>query len=184
MPYSDLYSRSAGDLYGQSLNDPHTVDELMFERLNITTLLGRYFTLEKIGEFRELQFHTGMFIAGSTVLQYFDAKHYDDANLDLYLDHKHRSLVADWFIGAGYSFQPSPTNPTETLATVLSKIPDDVVLEDSIVKIPNAGNDIRFTLVIDFYHYERGESVRLVTSKLNPLQMVLSFHSSTFLITF
>ncbi|KAJ8690127.1 hypothetical protein PTI98_011585, partial [Pleurotus ostreatus] len=61
------------------------VDEYIERAYNIERLLMNFLPQEHIGDFRMVQGAIGMIIGGSSALQFFSRRYYDDSDLDLYV---------------------------------------------------------------------------------------------------
>ncbi|KAF8176015.1 hypothetical protein BJ912DRAFT_987673 [Pholiota molesta] len=98
---------SAADLYryARTCRTAHCVVQSYIKRaFQVHTLLERYFTPAEALQFRELQAQVGMFISGSTALQFLDRALYPETGLDLYVERRLRRAVALWLIAIGYTY--------------------------------------------------------------------------------
>lgn len=139
-------------------------------RFCIDNILGLYFSEKQIIEFRHLQFHTGMIISGSTALQFFNRLVYDDSDLDIYVDHRHRESVAIWLRDIGYIFKPTKRFGTKTLEEAIFGLSP---FED------NTG--LQYWGAMSLLNFEKESpqrKIQLITTDGTPITTVLNFHSS------
>jgi hypothetical protein len=147
-------------------------------------LLERYFTPSQILRFRELQCATGMFISGSSALQFFDRTVYPESDLDLYLEHRFSHAVAYWLLEIGYKYAPLPesSNAASLEQAFKSNPPTrehvpDLFSGDFFFDGP--GRDyFKAPFVFNFEKQSPYRKIQLITSLQCPLHRVLKYHSS------
>ncbi len=128
---------------------------------NLARLLGRFFdTPEEIKAFRRVQRDYGMFISGSSGVQFLDNIHFLGSDLDLYVESRHGLAIGGFLLGIGYEYVPRPTQPDQFRGTTRSYYTNSGI----------AG-------VCTFCR--GGQKVQLITSRGPPLEIVFLFHSST-----
>lgn len=142
---------------------------------NITKFLLRYFTEDFVHRFRVVQSRTGMLISGSAALQFFDRTFYTHSDLDLYVEHRHCSEAAHFFITAGYQFKPR--REQGQLANEILTMGRHWEKSDRDGTYINQGICCVFT-------FEKDDSkIQLVTALHGTLNIILAFHSSKFYIS-
>ena len=134
--------------------------------------VGRYFTVQEIFHFRELQATTGAIISGSTALQFFDRTVYADSDLDIYVQHDRARDLALWLDSIGYTFVPLENDNFKTLQMSLDKSPD---FDPTDITFDNEYCD--GVIILNFIKEDQ-PSIQVITSRGPPLGMVLQFHSS------
>ncbi|KAF9553217.1 hypothetical protein CPC08DRAFT_822453 [Agrocybe pediades] len=169
------------------------VSSYIRRRFRIQDVLGKYFTEREILEFRRLQYYTGMFISGSTALQFFERTRYQESDLDVYVEHRYRRYVAAFMLKAGYAYIEAPEGwplagdegPPESLEAILERVPDE---EDG-----EGGGDDLFAgafhpaaptwyfgaaILLNFEKKNPHRKIQGITCHRAPLQKVLHFHST------
>jgi hypothetical protein len=147
-------------------------------------LLERYFAPLQILRFRELQCATGMFISGSTALQFFDRTVYPESDLDLYLEHRFSHAVAYWLLEVGYKYAPLPesSNAASLEQAFKSNPPTREHVPDLFsgdVFFDGPGRDyFKAPFVFNFEKQKPYRKIQLITSLQCPLHRVLKYHSS------
>ncbi|KAK0243801.1 hypothetical protein EDD85DRAFT_732084, partial [Armillaria nabsnona] len=138
-------------------------------------LLSRYFTKEEANKFRLLQAEFGVLISGSSGVQFFECVRYPDSDLDLYVEHKHCHAIGQFLLTAGYTFIPREMQKGG-FYEVVSRVSEAVRLRDENPSM--TGYHCRG--IADVYDFSRsGIQVQLITSKKSPMEVILSFHSTT-----
>lgn len=145
--------------------------------------MSRFFTDTEINYFRYWQSQTGMFISGSTALQFFDRTFYADSDLDIYVEHRYCKPIALWLKSIGYSFQPRKTYQSKTLDIALDESLSDSIntnnLSQGIFESTSMGYFGRgVSNVYNFHKVNPDRKIQLITSYYAPLEIVLNFHSS------
>lgn len=152
-------------------------------------VLKRFFTLPEIYYFRVLQSQTQMFISGSTALQFFDRSLYPDSDLDIYVEHRSRQTIVAWLCGIGYEFKPRQFRNSNVIFSLEEEMevtveshctggsPSAPFFEPKVTGYFGRG----VTNVYNFFKYNPDRKIQLITSNHSPLEVVLNFHSSTFL---
>ena len=70
----------------------------------LSRIIGPYVSsVVQIEEFREMMHMTGAIISGSSALQVFAWAHYDESDLDLYVEASRSQIVSSFLINLGYS---------------------------------------------------------------------------------
>ncbi|GJE97275.1 hypothetical protein PsYK624_134910 [Phanerochaete sordida] len=149
---------------------------------NVHTHLSRYFASPQA--FRELQERTGTLISGSTALQFFNRTRYASADLDLYCTYDARAEVGWWLIErAGYTFHPNHRQDSYFgLALDEARPPGAPVEEDRYGNLNGISAVYCFRRrVEDADGRDREVEVQLIVAYLNPMEAVLSFHSTVVL---
>lgn len=126
-----------------------------------------------------------MFISGSTALQFFDRTFYADSDLDIYVEHRYRKLVAAWLHSTGYDYSPRNKKDDQTLRDALEShwsCDHDHFLSTSTFFEPKNGGYFGRGVanVYNFFKYQPERKIQLITSHHSPLEIVLNFHSSEF----
>ncbi|KAH9480060.1 hypothetical protein JR316_0006657 [Psilocybe cubensis] len=171
---------SPGDLYryGRTCKRAHdAVNSFIRRKFHLHGLLERYFQPNDVFDFRRLQAKTGMFISGSTALQFLDRVVYPESDLDLYLEHRYRHVVALWLTQAGYRYTPPVTYPDETLDEALELVSDLPRLDGMFYTITPKGY-FGAAIVLNFEKQNPCRKIQLITSHHSPLQLVLNYHST------
>ncbi|KAF9003840.1 cytochrome P450 [Hymenopellis radicata] len=129
---------------------------------NLARLLGRFFdTPEEIRTFREVQRDYGMFISGSSGVQFLDNIHFPGSDLDLYVESRHGLAIGSFLLALGYEYTPRPTQPEQF---DYSRGVRSYYTHSGIAGV---------------YTFCRGgQKVQLITSKGPPLEIVFLFHST------
>ena len=163
----------------------HAVESYIRRAFQLEHVLGPYFTSPQILEFRRLQFKTGMFISGSTALQFFDRTVYPESDLDLYVERRFHVPVALWLESIGYDYSPpegsTPQSNTFTLAQALRvNAPVDVHFSP----VPQTSTTSEYAGASFIYYFQKSDPHRKVQLMLSdsrpPIEMLLNFHSSAF----
>ncbi|KAF9554320.1 hypothetical protein CPC08DRAFT_713005 [Agrocybe pediades] len=184
LPPGDIYrySRACKDAYS-------AVSSYIRRRFRIQSVLGKYFTDNEILELRELQYHTGMLVSGSTALQFFERVVYPDSDLDLYVEHRYRREVAAWLLSTGYTYVERPiwpltvedNEPNETLEEILDRVPsteeDDESQTDFLEPEVPRGY-FGAAILMNFEKKNPVRKIQVITCHFAPLQMILNFHST------
>ena len=145
------------------------VKSYMRQAYNINRILTPFITSPLA--FRQLQARTGALISGSAALQFFDRSYYPEADLDIYVSHKFRLDVANFFLGDGYTFKPTQKQNANLQIAAVGRTPDpDDEYELKAVRVV-------LTFVKDRKHGEPLKTQVVVTED-NPMESVLGFHSS------
>lgn len=140
----------------------------MQEVFNVNTLLARFF--HNPPSFRSLQARTGTLIAGSVALQFFDRALYPYADLDLYVHPRHRREVGNWLISAGYTYCAG-RNQDPVFEKAVARNPQSAYLQCSL---PGVAQVLTFRKPLE----DRLMEVQLVVPRRNPVEVILSAHSS------
>ncbi|PBK97197.1 hypothetical protein ARMGADRAFT_1009255 [Armillaria gallica] len=147
----------------------------LFFASQLKKLLSRYFTKEEANKFRLLQAEFGVLISGSSGVQFFECVRYPDSDLDLYVEHKHCHAIGQFLLTAGYTFIPREMQKGG-FYEVVSRVSEAVRLRDENPSM--TGYHCRG--IADVYDFSRnGIQVQLITSKKSPMEVILSFHSTT-----
>lgn len=168
---------TTAQLYLLSLKNPRKANELMHQRFSINTLLGRFFPAGQIETFRRLQYETGLVIGGSAALGYLDGRHFDGSDMDLYVEHRFRFPVIYWISSLGYVYTPHHSRPTQTLEDAIGSV-EHVTMPDDEYRTRADGAYKSAASILTFYHPQIDETVQLVTTNWNPLELIMNYHSS------
>ncbi|KJA20915.1 hypothetical protein HYPSUDRAFT_42508 [Hypholoma sublateritium FD-334 SS-4] len=165
--------------YARTCSAVHqTVAAYIRRKFQLGALLGRYFSTAEILEFRCLQFNTGMLISGSTALQFFNRTVYEDADLDLYVEHRLRKPIAIWLAHIGYKYAPHHKPEFPTLDGALS-VTDSELGNTGVNVSSNERPEYReAVMVLTFEKHAPYRKVQVITSRSNPISNVLRFHST------
>ena len=175
---------SAAELYrySQTSKAAHrSVTSYVRRAFQLEHVLGSYFTSPQILEFRRLQFETGMFISGSTALQFFDRTVYPDSDLDLYVERRYHVPIALWLESIGYIYSPpegsTPQSNTFTLAQALR------VNAHHMPQMSLTSEYAGASFIYNFQKSHPSRRIQLMLSQSDrpPIEMLLNFHSSGFL---
>ena len=150
----------------------HIAFQIFFVIFQANHGVGRYFTVQEILHFRELQATTGAIISGSTALQFFDRTVYADSDLDLYVQHDRSRDLALWLESIGYMFVPLENDNFNTLQMSLDKSPD---FDPTDITFDSEYCD--GVIILNFIKKDR-PSIQVITSRGPAIAMVLQFHSS------
>ncbi|KAF9476517.1 hypothetical protein BDN70DRAFT_897280 [Pholiota conissans] len=171
------YSRTCKAAYS-------TVKSYMKRKFQLHNLLERFLTPSEIIHFRKLQCHTGMFISGSTAVQFFDRTVYPDSDLDCYLEHRFCREVAYWLIKIGYKYAPLPesSNVASLEQAFRSNPPTREHVPDPFcgdIFFLTPGKDyFKAPFVFNFEKQNPYRKIQLITSLQSPLERILNFHST------
>lgn len=170
---------------------------------NINRHLGRFFN-DPVA-FRSLQAQTGTLVSGSSALQFFDREIYEGSDLDVYLHPGHLERVGGWLMEEeGYTYMtedpstpvtPQPTlNNFEAFKMACTAMDRHIAYPSPVfnlnVRRPTdnpLSRTVRYlqpdviqgcmTFVRDLGSQNQ-RLVQLMTTKYNPLDAILQFHSS------
>jgi len=139
-------------------------------------VLGPYFTSPQILEFRRLQFETGMFVSGSTALQFFDRT---DSDLDLYVDRRFHAPVALWLERIGYVYSPPEGSTPQSNVFTLAQA---IQVNAHHVPQPMVSEYAAASFIYNFQKSDSSRRIQLILSQSDrpPMEMLLNFHSSGF----
>ena len=139
-------------------------------------VLGPYFTPPQILEFRRLQFETGMFISGSTALQFFDRTVYPDSDLDLYVDRRFHAPIALWLKRIGYAYSPPEGSTPQSNVFTLAQ----AIQANAHASQPTTSEYAGASFIYNFQKYDSSRRIQLILSQSDrpPIEMLLNFHSS------
>ncbi|PPQ80116.1 hypothetical protein CVT26_012167 [Gymnopilus dilepis] len=152
----------------------------------IEHVLSRFFDPLEIKMFRQHQSRTGMFISGSTALQFFNRETYADSDLDLYVEHRYSEMIALWLLSIGYTFVPRPKYQAQDLQVALA---ENMAYDNVHFTVPNQ-TDAFFAStsmgyfgrgVANVYNFTKSNpprKIQLITSFHCPLEVILHFHST------
>ncbi|KAF8961523.1 hypothetical protein BDZ97DRAFT_1733677 [Flammula alnicola] len=171
------YAQTCKTAYG-------AVSSYIQRTFQVQQLLSRFFTPSEIHYFRYWQSRTGMFISGSTALQFFDRSFYPDSDLDIYVEHRHCEPIAYWLTSLGYAFEPRRGHENDTLADALVQTLPSLYGEVHMVSsgffesasVGYFGRGV--ANVYNFHKYNPDRKIQLITSYHSPLEVVLNFHST------
>lgn len=99
------------------------VDNYLTHTLSINKLLTRFFVIDDVLAFRNLQARLEFVISGSQALQLLDRVVYPESDLDVYVFPLDGEVVGRWLLERGYEFIPQPHLPAATLETALATMP-------------------------------------------------------------
>ncbi|KDR73334.1 hypothetical protein GALMADRAFT_142446 [Galerina marginata CBS 339.88] len=180
---------SPGDLFRYSRTCKEARNAVLFyiwRRFDIQNVLGRYFTSKQISMFRELQSATGMFISGSTALQFMAREVYPESDLDLYVEHRFRKPIALWLRSIGYNLVLHRTRKGLKLSfgQMVAGYYDaddgdltpweDVQFDDAKEKHDYFGAK----MVLNFEQSEPYRKIQPITSLQSPHEIVLNYYST------
>lgn len=160
----------------------------MIRAFSIKRILCPYFANSEVIHFRYLQATTGLLVSGSTALQFFDRSSYEDSDLDIYVQHDFRIEIAQWLLSIGYVFVPRAACKGQSLEEALDTIyPCDhegVSPSSPFFDSKSQGYFGRGVAnVYNFFKYNPERKIQLITSHHTPLEIILNFHSSKFLLS-
>ncbi|KAF8961522.1 hypothetical protein BDZ97DRAFT_1828663 [Flammula alnicola] len=168
--------------YGRTCKDAYyTVNSYIRRRFQLDKLLERYFTPHETLRFRELQFQTGMFISGSTALQFFDRTVYPESDLDLYVEYRFREPIALWLAKIGYKYAPRPNSAIVSLEQALEVVPTGapfIPYSRHVFHQTGAKGYFQSAFVLNFEKHNPYRKVQLITSHRSPFERILNFHST------
>ncbi|EGO00169.1 hypothetical protein SERLA73DRAFT_107166 [Serpula lacrymans var. lacrymans S7.3] len=145
---------------------------------NINRHLSRFFTNPLA--FRSLQACTGTLISGSSAIQFLDRTFYPESDLDIYTHPGHAREVGLWLMEIeGYRFEHNSVQHADFKV----ELPDDWDgQERRVYSADNFNYCMKGVEAVYTFTKEQpgGEplKVQLVDSKLNPLEVILNFHST------
>ncbi|KAK0462015.1 uncharacterized protein EV420DRAFT_1528342 [Desarmillaria tabescens] len=147
----------------------------LYSATQLRRLFSRYFTEEETNKFRLLQAEYGILISGSSGVQFFECIRYPGSDLDIYVEHKHCHAVGQFLLTAGYTFNPRDKQQG-VFYEVVGRVSEAVRVRDEDAFL--TGYHCRG--IADVYDFSRnGAQVQLITSKKSPMEIILSFHSTT-----
>ncbi|KDR77631.1 hypothetical protein GALMADRAFT_119757 [Galerina marginata CBS 339.88] len=162
------------------------VTAYMRRTFRIQRLLSQFLSPAQIHYFRYWQCRNGMFISGSTALQFFNRQVYEGSDLDLYVEHRYCRDIAYWLRNIGYSYVPRKTHQAKNLAEALEENMsyDNVTFAVPIQTTPffhstSMGYFGRGVAnVYNFHKEDPPRKVQLITSFHSPMEVILNFHST------
>ncbi|EEB91585.1 hypothetical protein MPER_10033, partial [Moniliophthora perniciosa FA553] len=162
------------------------VQEFYRSALRIENILRPYFSLEDIRRFRILQYTYGILISGSTALSFFERLPYPESDLDLYVNVKYCSILADFLISAGYDFSPHISQHKQQPFRLQRAIEEAIErFEEPVTNPPlaNVGMQIpRYSIagMLDVFTFIRddGKKVELIVCESSPMKVILGYHST------
>jgi hypothetical protein len=164
------------------------VESFTRRAFRVQPLLSRFFTDSEIKYFRYWQWQTGMFISGSTALQFFDRSFYADSDLDIYVEHRYCKDVAVWLVCIGYTFQRRNASQSQTLEMALEETLQSEIDVNSLSQgfFESASMGYFGRGVANVYNFHKANperKIQLITSYYAPLEIVLNFHSSELILS-
>ncbi|KAF8900276.1 hypothetical protein CPB84DRAFT_1815433 [Gymnopilus junonius] len=173
--------------YSRTCRSTHAAVSAYIRRtFTIHDLLSRFFTPLEINTFRYYQSRTGMFISGSTALQFFNRETYPDSDLDIYVEHRYSRTIAFWLLSIGYSFVPRPRFQDEDLEEALRQ---NMAYDNVNFTVPAQASAFFESTsmgyfgrgVANVYNFTKSDpsrKIQLITAFHSPLEVILNFHST------
>lgn len=158
-----------------------TVRSYVKRRFKLEDILFRFFPTElQTLDFRRLMSETGMIIAGSSALQFFDRSIYPECDLDLYLPVASIGHVVDWLEKIGYKYTPkrdqAKSVDTAIRLAYLNRNSRDAKMGLSEQEVRGY---LKAALVLDME--KDGNSpgrIQLIASFRSVVELLLCYHSS------
>ena len=156
-----------------------SVDSYIRRTFRLHQVLSKFLSPGQTEELRVLMSKTGMFIAGSVALQFFNRCRYPSCDLDLYLSVHDLEEVSEWLHSVGYEFDPYRLESAE----------DAIHSASCRINSPKSGFESSkprgyelADVVLTFYKPKRDQhlTIQLVASARSHVELVLRFHSSKF----
>ncbi|TRM55343.1 hypothetical protein BD626DRAFT_578246 [Schizophyllum amplum] len=140
---------------------------------NLELGLTKFVPSSHITAFRNLQNATGLVISGSFALQFLERSHFTASDLDLYVDHFNAIFVADFLASLGYVYRPRTLQQPHFEKDILEYTP-------KMDRTASEGyTDTALTGAYDFVLTADSTTIiQLMTAATNPVDVILSFHSS------
>lgn len=150
------------------------------QKFSLTVLLSRFFNdPTEVEHFWSLMSTTGMFISGSSAVQFFDRSIYTESDLDLYIEDISAAEVSSWLSSVGYNIRIRDSE-YETDSDI--EPPDDqkTPTGDTFAAMTKfrQSKDVK---VLDFENLSKNKKIQLISCGTCPLQIVLGFHSSEYI---
>ncbi|THU91928.1 hypothetical protein K435DRAFT_673033, partial [Dendrothele bispora CBS 962.96] len=145
-----------------------TVRSFNDRAFRISKLLAPYFSDDQhIVQFRELQYHHGILISGSTALQFFDRVTYQGSDLDLYVNVDHAAPLLVFLSEIHYVFVPRSPGQCEFQRRLS---------ENNLGQLRRRYEGRGIMIVFD--HIKDGKKIQVIVTKQGPIDCILSFHST------
>lgn len=165
-------------------------------------LYGRFFQKNEFKPLRNLQLLTGMLISGSTVLQFLERVTYPHSDMDMFVDRNHSLTVIRWLEDCGFVvIKPQNRDPVASLTESLKRWNKTLASKRFphafCIKPPSSAfhstrrrqfpkdlppsNPYSGTAgICQVVSLQRaGKIVQVIAMEYNPLEAILTFHSST-----
>jgi hypothetical protein len=142
----------------------HELSECYWDsNICLSRILRRYVSTDReVKEFRDMMHNTGAIISGSSALQIFARVHYDESDLDLYVEETKAYSVSLCLSGLGYS-----------------RLESNIATKDSLDPGDGYPGKTEIERVETFRRHESERIVQLINTVREPIFAVLQFHSST-----
>ncbi|KAH7871977.1 uncharacterized protein C8R40DRAFT_515470 [Lentinula edodes] len=149
------------------------------EMYTVQRALGKFLLDVEMGDYQDLQADTGLLVAGSGVLGFFN--HDDDLrDYDTFCELSQCGTVGNWYIDRGFEFQPSAVQMS-VFANEFTHTLDVQRSQNRVVAIA-IDEDVRdcvYDNVVAEWTFKRGCGiVRLLATDGIPLKGLLSVHST------
>jgi hypothetical protein len=139
---------------------------------DIETRLTTFFLMAEVAHFRFLQAIYGVIISGSFALQFFARKHYEGSDLDLYVEHRYGFPLCVWLDSIGFTCTSS-TDFKDQYLTGRRRT-------NTYSRGSYYGTSANMFTVLKFVR--RNKEVQVIVTKINVMEQILYFHSSTWII--
>ncbi|ESK89566.1 hypothetical protein Moror_8699 [Moniliophthora roreri MCA 2997] len=178
LSFNDLFN------YSKVSSAAYTAVQKFYRRaLRIENILLPYFSLEDINRFRILQYAYGILISGSAALSFFERQTYPESDLDLYVNVKYCSILADFLVGAGYEFLPHISENKQQPFRLQRAIEEAIErFEEPVVDPPLGMQTPRYSIagILDVFTFVRddGKKVEVIVCESSPMKVILGYHST------
>ncbi|KAJ3902999.1 hypothetical protein F5879DRAFT_804414 [Lentinula edodes] len=135
----------------------------------------KYFNIEEIGQFQNLQSSIGLLVSGSTVLEFFNRENYN-GDLDTFCNIRHCKVAGDWLTSNGYSYQPKEGQAIDFDNSFSETYSNETTTQTE----QDADTDeYQFNTVVNIWNFARNSSkIQLIGTRGAPLETIFSFHST------
>jgi hypothetical protein len=111
-------------------------------------------------------------------LQLFDHSIYPESDLNIYMEHCHALVIAQWLRKIGYSFILKK-HQEGVLKYAFDEAPDTFHVRSGMFPSEEVGYFGRGVAgVFNFHKYHPDHKIQLITALHSPMEVILNFHSS------
>ncbi|KAI0070001.1 hypothetical protein K474DRAFT_1568082, partial [Panus rudis PR-1116 ss-1] len=159
----------------------HVVLDYIQRAWDLGSLLQPFFS--NVVSFRRILHETQAVVSGSQPIQFFSRSHYDDSDLDIYVQIEGALALGQWLQRHHYMYRPHDSSSLTfyeaflRMAVARSK--------PTFLTAQEGYDDVPITAVFNFHKTQTGSErhrsqlVQIIVVSEPPLQCILQFHSST-----
>ncbi|KAJ3846622.1 hypothetical protein EV368DRAFT_52535 [Lentinula lateritia] len=140
--------------------------------LKVESVLARFFSVEEICQFHDIQSATRLLLSGSASYQFFSRESYD-TDLDMYCMLRECLAVGQWYMSAQYMFKPKP----HQLASFAADFERVLEIDNCVNSEETEYGDDSIVEVWDFQN-SQFKMIQLIAARHSAVEVILCFHST------